>query len=208
MPTFSPRALKVNLDLTSLLDNEDKKSKNKRGVLPKHATNIMRSWLFQHLMVSACVLGAPGSTVALWPGLGEGLSDGDVTFQRPGHRGGSCGTGSWEAISSACCCCHKKHSRGDIKEGVGRRILKRPEHWAGGQNCFVSGCGSVGLAALPAHAPSSCSSLLAPSLLVRKKMFTLRPSVPQSPHRWGRRACVLLSFCPEPPIRLRAGSPG
>ncbi|CAO2635540.1 Homeobox protein PKNOX2, partial [Lemmus lemmus] len=44
------RALKVNLDLTSLLDNEDKKSKNKRGVLPKHATNIMRSWLFQHLM--------------------------------------------------------------------------------------------------------------------------------------------------------------
>uniref|UniRef100_A0A2I2Z5B1 MEIS N-terminal domain-containing protein n=1 Tax=Gorilla gorilla gorilla TaxID=9595 RepID=A0A2I2Z5B1_GORGO len=41
----------VNLDLTSLLDNEDKKSKNKRGVLPKHATNIMRSWLFQHLMV-------------------------------------------------------------------------------------------------------------------------------------------------------------
>ncbi|XP_036990090.2 homeobox protein PKNOX2 [Artibeus jamaicensis] len=40
----------VNLDLSSLLDNEDKKSKNKRGVLPKHATNIMRSWLFQHLM--------------------------------------------------------------------------------------------------------------------------------------------------------------
>uniref|UniRef100_A0A8C0D6X0 PBX/knotted 1 homeobox 2 n=1 Tax=Balaenoptera musculus TaxID=9771 RepID=A0A8C0D6X0_BALMU len=40
----------VNLDLTSLLDNEDKKSKSKRGVLPKHATNIMRSWLFQHLM--------------------------------------------------------------------------------------------------------------------------------------------------------------
>nr|XP_033773993.1 homeobox protein PKNOX2 isoform X3 [Geotrypetes seraphini] len=44
-------AIQVNLDLTSLLDNEDKKSKNKRGVLPKHATNIMRSWLFQHLMV-------------------------------------------------------------------------------------------------------------------------------------------------------------
>ncbi|XP_064029396.1 homeobox protein PKNOX2 isoform X1 [Pogoniulus pusillus] len=40
----------VNLDLSSLLDGEDKKSKNKRGVLPKHATNIMRSWLFQHLM--------------------------------------------------------------------------------------------------------------------------------------------------------------
>ncbi|XP_015244309.1 PREDICTED: homeobox protein PKNOX2 isoform X2 [Cyprinodon variegatus] len=40
----------VNVDLASLLDSEDKKSKNKRGVLPKHATNIMRSWLFQHLM--------------------------------------------------------------------------------------------------------------------------------------------------------------
>ncbi|NP_705940.1 homeobox protein PKNOX2 [Danio rerio] len=40
----------VNLDLSSLLDGDDKKSKNKRGVLPKHATNIMRSWLFQHLM--------------------------------------------------------------------------------------------------------------------------------------------------------------
>ncbi|XP_056592035.1 homeobox protein PKNOX2-like [Triplophysa dalaica] len=40
----------VNLDLSSLLDCDDKKSKNKRGVLPKHATNIMRSWLFQHLM--------------------------------------------------------------------------------------------------------------------------------------------------------------
>lgn len=43
--------VKVNVDLSSLLDSEDKKSKNKRGVLPKHATNIMRSWLFQHLMV-------------------------------------------------------------------------------------------------------------------------------------------------------------
>nr|XP_030698202.1 homeobox protein PKNOX2 [Globicephala melas] len=50
----------VNLDLTSLLENEDKKSKNKRGVLPKHATNIMRSWLFQHLMSS-------GHAVKLWP---------------------------------------------------------------------------------------------------------------------------------------------
>ncbi|NWI24814.1 PKNX2 protein, partial [Sula dactylatra] len=45
-----PPPWQVNLDLTSLLDGEDKKSKNKRGVLPKHATNIMRSWLFQHLM--------------------------------------------------------------------------------------------------------------------------------------------------------------
>uniref|UniRef100_A0A8C1WZM8 Pbx/knotted 1 homeobox 2 n=1 Tax=Cyprinus carpio TaxID=7962 RepID=A0A8C1WZM8_CYPCA len=55
-PPFSPAHFlislpsKVNLDLSSLLDGDDKKSKNKRGVLPKHATNIMRSWLFQHLM--------------------------------------------------------------------------------------------------------------------------------------------------------------
>ena len=28
------------------------KRKPKRGVLPKHATNIMRSWLFQHIVVS------------------------------------------------------------------------------------------------------------------------------------------------------------
>lgn len=34
-------------------DDEDgsKKGKSKRGVLPKHATNIMRSWLFQHIVV-------------------------------------------------------------------------------------------------------------------------------------------------------------
>jgi len=53
LPFASPPVfnVKVNLDLSSLLDSEDKKSKNKRGVLPKHATNIMRSWLFQHLMV-------------------------------------------------------------------------------------------------------------------------------------------------------------
>lgn len=56
-PCSSP--WQVNLDLTSLLDGEDKKSKNKRGVLPKHATNIMRSWLFQHLMVSIAATGMP-----------------------------------------------------------------------------------------------------------------------------------------------------
>jgi hypothetical protein len=52
-PSLHPSlSSKVNLDLASLLDSDDKKHKNKRGVLPKHATNIMRSWLFQHLMVS------------------------------------------------------------------------------------------------------------------------------------------------------------
>jgi len=28
------------------------RKKPKRGVLPKHATSIMRSWLFQHIVVS------------------------------------------------------------------------------------------------------------------------------------------------------------
>ncbi|KAJ8403804.1 hypothetical protein AAFF_G00346720 [Aldrovandia affinis] len=40
----------VNLDLSALLEGDEKRSRNKRGVLPKQATNIMRSWLFQHLM--------------------------------------------------------------------------------------------------------------------------------------------------------------
>ncbi|KAG2469607.1 PKNX2 protein, partial [Polypterus senegalus] len=48
--TIQIQNTQVNLDIASLLDSDDKKSKNKRGVLPKHATNIMRSWLFQHLM--------------------------------------------------------------------------------------------------------------------------------------------------------------
>lgn len=29
--------------------------KQKRGVLPKHATSVMRSWLFQHLVVSSFI---------------------------------------------------------------------------------------------------------------------------------------------------------
>ncbi|XP_019064907.1 homeobox protein PKNOX1 isoform X2 [Fukomys damarensis] len=40
--------LQLNQDL-SLLHQDDGSSKNKRGVLPKHATNVMRSWLFQHI---------------------------------------------------------------------------------------------------------------------------------------------------------------
>lgn len=28
-----------------------KKRQQKRGILPKHATSVMRSWLFQHLIV-------------------------------------------------------------------------------------------------------------------------------------------------------------
>ncbi|CAI5670746.1 unnamed protein product [Oreochromis niloticus] len=33
----------------NLFGHEDNSTKNKRGVLPKHATNVMRSWLFQHI---------------------------------------------------------------------------------------------------------------------------------------------------------------
>ncbi|XP_006032876.1 homeobox protein PKNOX1 isoform X2 [Alligator sinensis] len=38
----------LNQDL-NILHQDDGSSKNKRGVLPKHATNVMRSWLFQHI---------------------------------------------------------------------------------------------------------------------------------------------------------------
>ncbi|GAB5576227.1 homeobox protein PKNOX1 isoform X1 [Prionailurus iriomotensis] len=40
--------LQLNQDL-SILHQDDGSAKNKRGVLPKHATNVMRSWLFQHI---------------------------------------------------------------------------------------------------------------------------------------------------------------
>ncbi|XP_052005010.1 homeobox protein PKNOX1.1 [Xyrauchen texanus] len=40
--------LQLNQDL-SFFGADDSSSKNKRGVLPKQATNVMRSWLFQHI---------------------------------------------------------------------------------------------------------------------------------------------------------------
>lgn len=40
--------LQLNQDL-SVLHADDGSSRNKRGVLPKQATNVMRSWLFQHI---------------------------------------------------------------------------------------------------------------------------------------------------------------
>ncbi|XP_005751628.1 homeobox protein PKNOX1.1 isoform X2 [Pundamilia nyererei] len=40
--------LQFHQDL-NLFSHEDNSTKNKRGVLPKHATNVMRSWLFQHI---------------------------------------------------------------------------------------------------------------------------------------------------------------
>uniref|UniRef100_A0A3Q0R4L4 Pbx/knotted 1 homeobox 1.1 n=1 Tax=Amphilophus citrinellus TaxID=61819 RepID=A0A3Q0R4L4_AMPCI len=40
--------LQFHQDL-NLFGHDDNSTKNKRGVLPKHATNVMRSWLFQHI---------------------------------------------------------------------------------------------------------------------------------------------------------------
>ncbi|CAM9859371.1 unnamed protein product [Lampetra planeri] len=41
------RAVAAECDLS---ESDDRKMKSKRGVLPKHATGIMRSWLFQHIV--------------------------------------------------------------------------------------------------------------------------------------------------------------
>ncbi|XP_062865445.1 homeobox protein PKNOX1 [Trichomycterus rosablanca] len=38
----------LNQDL-SFLSQDESSSKTKRGILPKHATSVMRSWLFQHI---------------------------------------------------------------------------------------------------------------------------------------------------------------
>uniref|UniRef100_A0A673GD78 Homeobox protein PKNOX1-like n=1 Tax=Sinocyclocheilus rhinocerous TaxID=307959 RepID=A0A673GD78_9TELE len=40
--------LQLNQDL-NFFSQEDNSSKAKRGILPKHATSVMRSWLFQHI---------------------------------------------------------------------------------------------------------------------------------------------------------------
>lgn len=37
---------------SSKLHQSNRKSHQKRGILPKHATQVMRSWLFQHIVVS------------------------------------------------------------------------------------------------------------------------------------------------------------
>ena len=44
-----------SMALAAMDDDDDDmlgKKKNKRGVLPKQATQVMRSWLFQHIVVS------------------------------------------------------------------------------------------------------------------------------------------------------------
>ncbi len=48
---FPQLQLQLNQDL-NFFSQEDISSKAKRGILPKHATNVMRSWLFQHIGVS------------------------------------------------------------------------------------------------------------------------------------------------------------
>ncbi|MED6243927.1 Homeobox protein pknox1, partial [Ataeniobius toweri] len=40
--------LQFHQDL-NIFNHDENSTKNKRGVLPKHATNVMRSWLFQHI---------------------------------------------------------------------------------------------------------------------------------------------------------------
>ncbi|KAK1788643.1 hypothetical protein P4O66_002465 [Electrophorus voltai] len=47
-PVQTQLQLQLNQDL-SFLSADDSSSKNKRGVLPKQATSIMRTWLFQHI---------------------------------------------------------------------------------------------------------------------------------------------------------------
>lgn len=41
-----------NDDLSSNFSNNSNSKRQKRGILPKHATSVMRAWLFQHLVVS------------------------------------------------------------------------------------------------------------------------------------------------------------
>lgn len=42
-----------NDDIGSNFSNSNSSKRQKRGILPKHATSVMRAWLFQHLVVSA-----------------------------------------------------------------------------------------------------------------------------------------------------------
>lgn len=42
----------INDDLSSNLSNTSGSKRQKRGILPKQATSVMRAWLFQHLVVN------------------------------------------------------------------------------------------------------------------------------------------------------------
>lgn len=41
----------INDDLSSNMSNNSGSKRQKRGILPKQATSVMRAWLFQHLVV-------------------------------------------------------------------------------------------------------------------------------------------------------------
>lgn len=41
----------INDDLSSNVSNNSGSKRQKRGILPKQATSVMRAWLFQHLVV-------------------------------------------------------------------------------------------------------------------------------------------------------------
>jgi hypothetical protein len=41
-----------NEELDSNYSSNSGSKRQKRGILPKHATSVMRAWLFQHLVVS------------------------------------------------------------------------------------------------------------------------------------------------------------
>lgn len=54
MPPDGPRVDSGNegdLSDDASSNSHSKKSQQKRGILPKQATSIMRSWLFQHIVV-------------------------------------------------------------------------------------------------------------------------------------------------------------
>lgn len=42
----------INDDLSSNFSNNSGSKRQKRGILPKQATSVMRAWLFQHLVVN------------------------------------------------------------------------------------------------------------------------------------------------------------
>lgn len=208
MLTFSPRALKVNLDLTSLLDNEDKKSKNKRGVLPKHATNIMRSWLFQHLMVSVRALGCGGAKCGASPGLPrawpqrealrlDAISQGQVRGEAP--VGPKAGRPSLVLAAAA-------SIKGQHQEGVGQTYSGETRVLGKNTELFVNRVSSVGPGAvLPGPDPSSRRQHAHPALLLRKKMFILCSSGSQSPCHWGSRG---VRPFPSAQMRRSTGSRG
>lgn len=45
-----------NDDIGSNFSNSNSSKRQKRGILPKHATSVMRAWLFQHLVVSTTTI--------------------------------------------------------------------------------------------------------------------------------------------------------